>query len=676
VRLLALALAVLALALPATAAAQDSLAPKGAPEFWLPNEEWVNLLWLPYEESRLYELLKMDRGDVFRWVRDDADHTLAQLSARQGYTPHSLAEALIAPRRKEVSPRMAGVLVERAERTLTQGHLGQHLLFHSLHQTAIPSHAAEIFGTRDKETFLRLRRAELSPLQICELNGRTRTQAQTGVAKALTDAVHRGVATGSLSPRQAQVMLDRQLRQVPRWLGQTRYNGPSGGGKNRPLPWGDFAKHPTLSADGSLVVWDAYRANVDEAEARGEIYVRGTRLRAAAPGRFGVSPPGRAGARAPRSAYNSVLAADGSAVAFESAESTYPLGKRVGQMTVMVRDLRTGRIEKVSHAYRPDGASTRTAYNPAISADGRFVAFEATDSGRNGGPSRNALWVADRRLHRQRLIADDSVGAAYLPKLAGNGSVVAYTSADPRHAGQTWVWLRSLHGGRPELVSRAGGRHGAPPAGDAYDPTLSRDGMAIAFVSRASNLGGDGKHAEVYVRDRRTGATSLISGGVRGDASSPSLSADGRYVVFVGRVGRPNGTPASLRSRIWRHDRLTGRTTVVSRASGRGGEVADGWATEPAISADGSEVVFTSTAGNLDERKPKGLAGVFVRDVRTGSTLMLSTHKRREQPGLPLALIAGGLVGAALVGGVLGALLLGGRRRRRVTLDTRPTPAR
>jgi Tol biopolymer transport system component len=674
-RLAALVLAAVALALPATAAAQDSLAPKGAPEFWLPNEEWVNLLWLPYDESRLYALLKMDRGDVFRWVRDDADHTLAQLGARQGYTPHSLAEALIAPRRKEVSARMAGVLVERAERTLTQGHLGQHLLFHSLHQTAIPSHAAEIFGTRDKETFLRLRRAELSPLQICELTGKTRTDAQTGVAKALTDAVHRGVATGSLSRAQAAVMLDRQLRQVPRWLGQTRYNGPSGGGKNRPLPWGDFAKHPTLSADGSLVVWDAYRANIDEAEQRGEIYVRGARLAQGAE-RFGVSPPGRAGSRRPRSAYNSVLAADGSVVAFESAESTYPLGKRVGQMTVMVRDLRTGKIDKVSQAYRPESASTRTAYNPSISANGRFVAFEATDSGRNGGPSRNALWVVDRSRHRPLMIADDSIGAAYLPKLAGDGSVVAYTSADPRHAGQTWVWLRSLRGGRPELVSRAAGRHGAPPAGDAYDPALSRDGMTVAFVSRASNLGGDGKHAEVYVRDRRSGATTLISGAVRGDASSPSLSANGRYVVFVGRVGRPNGTPASLRSRIWVYDRQTGNTTVVSRATGRGGEVADGWSTEPAISADGSEVVFTSTAGNLDERKPKGLAGVFVRNLQTGTTRMLSTHKRRATPGPPLVLIAGGIAGAALVGGVLGALLLGGRRRRRVTLDTRPTPAR
>ena len=263
------------------------------------------------------------------------------------------------------------------------------------------------------------------------------------------------------------------------------------------------------------------------------------------------------------------------------------------------------------------------------------MAFEATDSGRNGGPSRNALWVVDRRRHRPLMIADDSIGAAYLPKLAGDGSVVAYTSADPRHAGQTWVWLRSLRGGRPELVSRADGRAGAAPAGDAYDPSLSRDGEAVAFVSRASNLGGDGRHAEVYVRDRRSGTTKLVSGAVRGDASSPSLSADGRFVVFVGRVGRPNGTPASLRSRIWVHERMTGTTTLVSRADGRRGAVANGWSTEPAISADGSEVVFTSTAGNLDERKPKGLAGVFVRDLRAGTTRMLEHPRAPRRAGLP-----------------------------------------
>ena len=48
--------------------AQDPEAPDGAPKHWLANEPWVNYLWLPYEEARLYELIGKSRGEVFRWV--------------------------------------------------------------------------------------------------------------------------------------------------------------------------------------------------------------------------------------------------------------------------------------------------------------------------------------------------------------------------------------------------------------------------------------------------------------------------------------------------------------------------------------------------------------------------------------------------------------------------------
>ena len=334
------------------------------------------------------------------------------------------------PRRGQVSPAKLRELADRAERTLTQGHLGQHILFHALHQTAVPERAKEIFGTRDRQEFLKLRRAELSPLQICELNGRTRVEAQRGVSDALRDAAARGVSDGSLPPAQAEVMLDRQLRQVPRWLGQNRYNGPSGGANKPDLPEADVAKHPSISADGSTVVWDAYRADVSAAERLGEIHVRAAVL---GQRRFSVTPPEPESRQRPRSAYNSVVSADGNAVAFETAESTYPLAKRVGHMTVLVRDLATGARSRASATPTgPKGAPTRTAFNPALSADGRIVAFEATDAGRNGAPSRNGLWVVDRKAKRERLVTDASRGAAYLPEVAGDGRAVVYTSAEAR----------------------------------------------------------------------------------------------------------------------------------------------------------------------------------------------------------------------------------------------------
>jgi ABC-type ATPase involved in cell division len=50
------------------------------------------------------------------------------------------------------------------------------------------------------------------------------------------------------------------------------------------------------------------------------------------------------------------------------------------------------------------------------------------------------------------------------------------------------------------------------------------------------------------------------------------------------------------------------------------------------VSADGTRVAFTSTAGNLDGEKPARLTGVYVRDVRAGTTMLLSTHAPRTVP--------------------------------------------
>src|SRR4051795_3889354 len=228
---------VLTLALAAPAAAQtqapakpqtkslDSEAPPGSPPHWLPNETWVMQHWLPYDETRLYSLLGVTRGDVWRWLRDDT-RNLAGLAALHGWEAHDLARELVKPwAGKTREPGRMAVLESRALRTLTQGHLSQHMFFHSLHQDAIPDAAPEIFGTSTTR-FRYLRRSELSPLMICRLNGKSRAHAQTTAEQTLRDMVARGVRGQAIPPTQARRLLARQLRQVPRWLQQTRYNGP------------------------------------------------------------------------------------------------------------------------------------------------------------------------------------------------------------------------------------------------------------------------------------------------------------------------------------------------------------------------------------------------------------------------------------------------------------------
>jgi asparagine synthase (glutamine-hydrolysing) len=411
-RLLALATCVLlgaVLAAAPAAQAQDSLAPEGAEPHWLPDEEWVNLLWLPFDEEDLYRLLRTDRGAVFRWVRIDADNSLAQIANRKGWKVDALARRLAAERSGGASARTRRIVASRARRVLTQPHLSQHLLFHALHQTAIGEDAPRIFGVRRSEDFFDLRRAEVSPLQIGELHGRTRVTMTRRCVEVLRAAASRAVRSGAMSRLQADILLDRQLRQIPRWLGQNRYNGPTGG-RNRPKAPPPTTPPPRAQRGRDEARVGRLRTTISEAEQLGEIHVAGWDLGAARA--FGASPPEERGSRRPTSYYNSVLSADGTTVAFESAESTYPLAKRVGQMTILVRDLRTGRLERVSHVGRPKGArGSRTAFNPTLSADGRLVAFEATDA---GTPSRNGVWLYDRATRTQRLVEEERAGAAYL----------------------------------------------------------------------------------------------------------------------------------------------------------------------------------------------------------------------------------------------------------------------
>ncbi len=97
--------------------------------------------WLPYEERRLYRLLGIDRGDLWRFLRDNR-RTIAELVSSKGWH----RDALVAPWRGKTSPRRVGALRSRALRTLTQGYLAQHTFFHPFHQTSVPRRARAIFG--------------------------------------------------------------------------------------------------------------------------------------------------------------------------------------------------------------------------------------------------------------------------------------------------------------------------------------------------------------------------------------------------------------------------------------------------------------------------------------------------------------------------------------------------
>lgn len=605
---------------PVGKASFDSEAPARAPAHWLPPEDWVYNHWLPYDEGRLHALLGVTRGDIWRQLRDDR-HNLAQLAARHGWAdPARLADALVAPRASSVAPAVLAMLRRRAERTITQGHLSQHLFFHSLHQFAIPSAAPEIFGVTDAE-FRRLRRGEQSPLEIGRLHGRSPGRIQALAAGVLRERVRFGVSSDAMSRRQGAILLRRQLSQLPRWLAQVRYNGPppTHAGKLTGKPR-DFAANPALSGDGARVVFESYLQKLPLALKSGEISV----LSAAVAGGRMRNASFNTARRTPRSAYNPTVSDDGRVVAFESAEGNLNFAKRYGQIGVFVNDARTGRTRGMPQPPQGPGVS-RSEYNPVISADGRRVAYQAQ---RRAGQS--AIYVTDLRDGRTELAsrgprsaprADDGV---YDPAISGDGRRVAFTTAASNLGagdlrGRTQVFVRDLAARTTTLVSRANGARGAIADDYSADPAISRDGRHVAFSSAAGNLahGGAGRAgSRIYVRDLRTGRTTAVSG-PRRFALKPSISADGSRVAYtVIRGGRSLVYVRAVRGR--------GPERLVSRAPGRAGASADGASTDAAISADGRRVAFTSAATNLSAGKPDDRRGVFVRDLRSHATRLVS----------------------------------------------------
>ena len=470
--------------------------------------------------------------------------------------------------------------------------MAQHMFFHSLHQEAIPSHAAAIFGVASRAEWSELRRSELSPLQICRLNGLPRGHAQEQATATLRETAERGVARQATPPVQAERLLSRQLRQLPRWLQQTRYNGPPPlkSPRSSPATASNYSNNAAVSGDGREVVFESYQAKLAIAKTRGEIAVMARRAGAAGP----VLASGEAAD--PRSNYNPALSADGRWVAFESAFGNLNFAKRYGRMEVLARDLRNGRTLAVSHP--PDLTISRSAYNPTISGDGRLVAYEAYDRpDEPGGGTR--IVVRDLRSGRERAVP---LEGASEPRLSADGRWLAFSALVNA---RSVVFVRDLRSGRTRRLSRAGE--------EAWEPVLSARGDVVAYT--AADAGGE-SHVVVRGRGARTEIASPAGSGL---AFEPSLSASGRRVAFV---ARPGGT---RQTQVFVRDLRRNSTQLVSRATGIDGPPGMGSAGHPAISGDGRRVAFTSDAWNLTPDKCNSARGVFVRDLARATTVRASS---------------------------------------------------
>ena len=409
--------------------------------------------------------------------------------------------------------------------------------------------------------------------------------------------------------------------------------------------------YPSITSDGTKVAFSSSATNLD-ADATGgvNVFVRDLSgsTTALASRKDGV---GGAQANASNLFQPAAISGDGSAVAFVAGGTGIAAGPTPTWFSVYVRDLGTGATRMAS---RPDGAGTNVVPDglsqaPSLSGDGDLAVFDslAGNLGTDADPAFRGIYLRD--------LANDATKSLVRPgpddePFASSGldvsdSSPAGVSADGRYVlftskadwvsgeddnGVSNVFVRDTVTDTTTLVSRASGAAGAPSNGDSVAGGISADGRKVVFVSAGTNLNPPHTTAEVYVRDLVTNGTVQVSpldsnaagSEVLDGVSRARISADGSKVVFetLGAID-PQDSGFTRDAYVANADG-TGSPVWVNRSSA--GAAGNGESLASGIDADGSRVAFESTSSNLDPDDPNSGPDVYVRDLATSTTILVS----------------------------------------------------
>lgn len=354
---------------------------------------------------------------------------------------------------------------------------------------------------------------------------------------------------------------------------------------------------PDVSADGRLVAFTSSASNLvtDDTNLSYDVYVRDA----------GTSSTSRVsvasgGAQGNDHSHDADISATGRYVAFDSVATNLVGSDSNARSDIFVRDRTSGTTERVSvrtNSVQATGHSTKAS----ISSDGRYVAFlsDATnlvDSDTNG---KADIFVHDRSTASTSRVSVASGGAQ-----ANDASDAPAISADGRYVAFASLASNLVEGDQPgtrdifvyDRNTSTTARASIDVDGTAFggaEPSISADGRFVAFATEGGRI---------LVRDLATSSTVIASVDSSGElpdgpSSSPSISADGRYVAFSSTATNLFSLDDNNRSDIFERDIEGGITRIVSIDDEHGPGNADSYT--PSISADSTRVVFSSSATNF-----------------------------------------------------------------------------
>lgn len=348
------------------------------------------------------------------------------------------------------------------------------------------------------------------------------------------------------------------------------------------------------------------------------------------------------------------ISSDGRFIVFASDSDNLVANDTNGVTDIFVHDQLNCTTRRISLSSAGVQATGGPSTNPQISNDGRYVVYQSLANNLVSGDTNSAedIFLRDRATNTTTRVSVTSGGVqgglglhSFNPVISGDGRFVAFESGanfvggTDANGGLSDIYLRDLTANTTTLLSiSTAGQQGNS---ESREPSISGDGSVVAYMSFSSNLvAGDTADPDIFVRDLINNTTTLASVASNGAQApdnfaeaGPEVSADGRFVVFVSTASFDAIDDNGIND-IYVRDRVTSITELVSLAF-NGTSASDGESSNPSISTDGNLVTFESHATNLTNNDTENQLDIFLRNRTTDATSRISQNTTGAGGTLP-----------------------------------------